>query len=280
MNRIKLNPDRLNFTLDDNPWTWRGTLTWSLFGKAVNMGIEAARPVVVDRRSVGANTICCSSMLSWGHPVNPSSPNYWETLTPFVHMLRDEGMRLCLIVFADTKSLMPDEGSQKAHWERMYTHLGAEDNVTFLLANQPWHPSQSINVYNFDKPKSIAGFPAQLAMRDNPNEDVPPTLPPWDFSAFCSKRNEPFWFMEAGCVSMWTIVNDHTHSATILFEPPPCGRRAEWTDPGKWRQFGRSICMRGSAGANFYSDHDARSDVYTGITRDCAVEFLGNLPNP
>lgn len=272
-------------TGDGESFVWRGTLTWSLYGRCLYEGLESARRVVLDRRSVGANTICCSLMLSWGFPFGPSHPQFWTMLTRFVRMCADEEMRLCLIVFADTKLIMPDQPSQLAHWQRVYTHLGAESHVTLVLANQPGHHTQSIDVMAFQPPPSVAGFPPLLAARENPLEDNPPRLPPWSFAAFCTKRNDPNWFMEAGCGSMWYTVNGFgsypgTHCPTVVFESVPFGRRPEWTDPNKARQFGRSCCFRGTIGANAYSDYDARSELYpAGLVRDCVTEMLGNLPD-
>ena len=147
-----------------------------------------------------------------------------------------------------------------------------------------FHPTQSDalkeHYLEFERPPSIAGFPPLLAARDNPNEDAHPTLPPWDFSCFCSKRPEPLWWMEGSGLSMATIVHDVTLAATVLFEPPPCGRRPEWTDAGKWRQFARALCFEGTIGGNAYSDYDARSEVYPhGVVRNCMVEYLGNIPS-
>ena len=277
----RLQSNGLLLTQGPYPFVWRGSLTWSLYGRVLAQGLEAGRAVLRDRRTVGANTVCCSLMLSWAFPFTPASPGFWEMLTPFVHMAADEGMRVCFIVFADTRTIMPDRATQQAHWQRVYTHLASEDTVTLVLANQPNHGTQAIDPFAFAAPPSVGGFPAMLAARDNPLGDAVPTLPPWGFSAFCSKRSEPNWYMEAGCVSMWTIVHDHTHGPTILFEPPPCGRRPEWTDPGKWRQLARSLCFNGTCGGNFYSDFDARSEVYPpGVVRDSAVEFFGNIPLP
>jgi hypothetical protein len=202
-------------------------------------------------------------------------------------MVGEEGMRVCFTVFADTKVLMPDAGAQMAHWERVYTHLGGESNVTLLGVNQPGHSTQAIDPFMLNEPPSVAGFPSLLAMRDNPMEDGMPSAPPWKLSAFCSKRNDPHWWAEGGGFSMATATQighsgiPPTRGATVLFEPPPAGRHPDWTDPGKWRQFGRSLSFKGTVGGNFYSDYDARSEVYPeGVVRACAVEFLGNIPQP
>ena len=294
---LTVSSDRLAFLVNGQPFVWRGTLTWSLYGRALYFGIENAREVVRDRRSVGANTVCCSLMLSWGFPFTPQEghslydADYWPFLTPFVRMCAAEQMRVCFIVFADTKFLMPDRNAQKAHWQRLYTHLAAEPNVTFVLVNQPGHHTQAISIggiAEFEPPPPIAGFPALLAAPYNPHEDeLPLAFPGWAFSCFCSKRNDPNWWAEAGGYSMATVVSigagdrPPTHQATVLFEPVPYGRRPEWSDPDKARQFARSQAFKGTVGGNVYSDLDARSEVYpAGVVRDCAVEYLGNLPQP
>ena len=290
MNRLTKSPDGLGLLDGTIPFTWRGTLTWTLYGLWLHSQAEA-RNVVRDRRSVGANTVCFASQLCWLHQGRPYSifaptitPGYHNQIRSFADMLQEEEMRACMVVLCDTAYLGQDYNAMRDHWKWCYTAVGDQPNWTLVVANQPFHPTQSNelkdHIMEFERPPSIAGFPPLLVARDNPNEDNPPTTPPLDFAAFCSKRNEPFWYVEAGGLSMWTIVNDHTNCPTVLFEPPPCGRRSEWTDPGKWRQFGRSLCFKGTVGANFYSDHDAASLILTGPTRDCAVEFLGNIPLP
>ena len=279
--RREKTPDGVGFLVSGQPWTWRGTLTWPLYGKFLNEGENVVRSVLRNRRDVGANTVCCAGMLSWGSPFTPAHPQYWSGLRSFVELAEQELLRVCFVVFCDTRSIMPDLATQRAHWERFYVTLGDKTNATLVLTNQPGHPSQAIDVMAFAPPPSVAGFPPLLAARHNPLEDQRPITPAWAFSAFCGKRNDPNWFMEAGGLSMWTVVNDlqGTHGVTVFFEPPPCGRQAQWTDPGKWRQLARSLCFKGTAGGNFYSDQDARAEMYAGVTHACALEYLGNIPN-
>lgn len=288
MQRLIVSADRMRLTLaDGSPFVWRGTLDWSLYSRYLHEGEAVARSLAIDRRSVGANTICCAHLLSWAHPLplTPATPNLFEKLPAFADLLASEGLRLNLNVFNDTASLMPDQGSQLAHWERVYVTLADKDNVTLLLGNAQHHSSQAIDFSVFPKPPSVAGFPALLAAIENPLEDNPPPSPPWDFSCFAGKRSVPFWFMEAGCVSMWTIVHDNVHGASLMYEPPPCGRPGEVysdtaLDAGNWRQFARSHCFTGTIGGNFYADQLAESVPLTGQVRNCAVEYLGNLPQP
>ena len=288
---LTVSPDRLRLLEGSTPFRWRGTLTRTLFGLWMHDPI-AARAVVRDRKACGANTVCFDSQLNWSHFHRPYgifgptvTPNYHQQIRPFAAMLTEEDMRACMVVLCDTATLMPDLQAMRNHWQWCYTAVGDQPHWTLVLANQIFHSTQAEalkdHYLEFEQPPSIAGFPPLLAARDNPNEDAHPTLPPWDFSCFCSKRNEPFWWMEGSGLSMATIVHDVTHAATVLFEPPPCGRpdHPEWADAGKWRQFARALCFEGTIGGNFYSDEDARSDLYLpGVVRNSAVEMLGNIP--
>lgn len=284
MTRLTIRPDGLGFLDGGQPFTWRGDLCWPLYGKYLHQGEGAAREIFIDRRSVGANTICCAGMLTWGHPFNPSTPGYWEKLRDFVDLAASESMRVCFVVFCDTRELMPDRGAQLAHWERFYVTLGDKSNVTLVLVNQAGHPSQALGVGDIDqfsRTQPVAGFPPLLCAKNNPMEDNPVPNPAWDFSVFCTKRNEPHWYIESGGLSMWTVVHDQAFAPAVMFEPIRAGAKYPYAlAPGKWRQLARSLCFEGTVGGNFYSDQSSQAQAFSGTIRDCAVEYLGNIPTP
>jgi hypothetical protein len=284
MQRLTVSPNGLGFLEGSTPFTWRGDLCWPLYGKYLALGEGAAREIFIDRRSVGANTVCVAGMLTWGYPFSPDTPSYWDKLRRFVDIAAEESMRVCFVVFCDTATLMPDRAAQLAHWERFYVTLGDKDNVTLVLVNQAGHPSQNLRqdeIDQFQKPQPVAGFPALLAAKNNPFEDNPVPNPAWDFSVFCTKRNEPHWYIEAGGVSMWTVVHDQAYAPAVMFEPIRAGDKyPEALSPGKWRQLGRSLCFEGTVGGNLYSDQSSQAVPFSGTIRNCAVEFLGNIPKP
>jgi hypothetical protein len=301
MNPLTISPDRLSFLDGGVPFVQRGCLTWPLLGVYLNDGELAAAELIKDRRSVGANTISVIGMWSRYKNLHPSHPQYWDSLRPLSQIAADEGMRLQWVVLADTRPTavwldtpgtwpgMPDLGSQLAHWERFLVTLGDFNNVTFIVANQPGHPSQTITpaqTTQFVVPQ-VGDFPKLLAARNNPFEDSNPTLPPMDFSCYCSSRRYPKGVAELG-YSMWNVIHgwqeiskwSGTRQVSILFEPPRISEGNGWDDPGRWRQMARSLCYYGVGGGNVYSDQDRFGLPFTGVTRDCAVEFLGNIPNP
>lgn len=280
---LPLHVDGLDLRRSDNElWTWRGTLDWPLFGRHLNEGESVTRAILRDRRSVGANIVCCAGMLSWWEGLTPSHPNYWPELRHFADICAEEDMRLCLVVFCDTRSIMPNVSDQVPHWDRIQAHLGDKPNVLLVGVNQPGHPSQSID------PLITHGssFSGQLCARDNPLESGNPVLPALDFSCYCSSRNPVKGWVEVGS-SMWYVVNGWSdgqwtgvHQPSVLFEPLHC-RPTDWTgDPGIWRQLARSLSFRGTVGGNFYSNQCSIAELFSGIERDCAVEFLGNIPKP
>jgi hypothetical protein len=265
-------------------------LDWALRGRQLNEGLEVARTIVRDRRSVGANIICTAGMganaiASGGTWPNPSNPAYWSTLRDFSLMVEQEGLQLCHVVFCDTATLMPDLGSMLAHWERYLVTLGDRPDL-FVIANQPGHPSQSgqLDPRVFSKP---ASFPQLLCARNNPMEDANPLLPPMDFSCYCCSRDPNRWMTigssMAYVINGWPGTLDQwpgVHGPSVLFEPWHA-RPNQWTsDPGLWRQIARSLCFQQNIGGNFYSDQCAQSQVLSGIERNCAVEYLGNIPTP
>lgn len=282
---LTISPDRLTFLEDGKPWVQRGVLAWPLYGRFLNEGPLLAGALMDDYVACGANTICCAGMLSWWPGLNPTNPAYWSSLRPFVELAEQKRVRICFVVFCDTRSLMPDRASQIAHWERVLTTLGDKTNVTFVAVNQPGHPTQSCDPMDFNP---LPRFPGLLCARDNPMESANPTVPPLDFSCYCSSRNYPQGFVEVGS-SMWYVVNgweDHgnvwvgSHQVSVLFEPLHC-RVTDWTgNPGVWRQLARSLTFQGTGGGNMYSDALSQAQPLVGIERACAVEFLGNLPTP
>ena len=289
MNRLSISADRLTFLENGQPWIQRGCLDWPLYGRFLNGGEAYARSIFRDRRSVGANTIALAGMLAWPDlGFNPTHPHYWTSLSRFAQIADEESIRLQWVVLCDTRELMPDLNSQIAHWERFLTHLGAAYNCTFVVANQPGHDSQTIT--RADTRLFLKAFSHQLCSRDNPHESENPVLPPMDFSCYCSSRDPYKGYVEVGS-SMWYVVHgwpkpegnqtwDGTQQVSILFEPyrieasPSNG----WDDPGKARQLARSLAFEGTGGGNCYSRQGRNAEVFTGVTRDCYVEYLGNIP--
>jgi hypothetical protein len=292
MQPLTLSADRLSLLADGSPFIWRGTLDWPAYGRHLNEGAAYTHRLCNDRRSVGANTICCAGMLSWWQGLHPGHPRYWEELRPFADIAAEYDLRVCFVVLCDTRALMPDFNTQLAHWERFIVTLGDKTNVTCLVANQPGHPSQTITPAQtavFTVP-IVGGFPPILCARDNPMESANPVLPPLDFTCYCSSRHPSKGFVEVGS-SMWYVVNGWpdnpsawrgTHRASILFEPARIEQDPSngWDDPGKWRQLARSLAFKGTCGGNIYSRQGRDADVFTGRIRACAVEYLGNIPNP
>lgn len=310
MNFLSRSPDQLQLMDGDQPFVQRGTLDWPLFARLLIEGEPVFGEILADRRSVGANTVALATMwsryqmLHWA--VWPDDV-YWGALRTAARIAHEEGMRLQWIVFASTKPGLEWVGMpagshwpgiigidyQKAHWERLCVTMGDSANVSYILANQPGHPDQptptSAELKTFVVPQT-GDFPKPLVARNNPHEDKNPILPPLDFSCYCSSRKFPKGVAELG-YSMWNIVwgwqNQAewpgTRQASILFEPArvsedPSNSGYEWANPGRWRQMARSLCFEGTNGGNFYSDQNRYALPLTGITRNCAVEFLGNIP--
>lgn len=305
MNPLAISPDRMMFLEDGEPWVQRGCLVWPLLGVLMNDGELAYRNVLVDRRSVGANTLTFGMMWSRHPMLHPSNPVYWDSLTPLARIAHEEGMRLQPIVFASTADRingrpvewlgmppgvfwpgMPALSAQRAHWDRVLAHLGAEPNVnTFVVANQPGHRDQPT-----PSPTETGLFPKmfphQLICRSNPNEEQNPPLPVADFSGACTSRKYPKGVGELA-TSMWYYINPWrdgtwagTGSLTVLIEPPKVEPGEVWENPGLWRQMARQLCVKGVGGGNFFSLQDRYAQPLSGLTRMCAVEFLGNIPRP
>lgn len=301
MNDLTIDHDWLAFRDGHSFFVQRGSLTWPLYGLYLNEGELAAAKIMQDRRAVGANTISLIGMWSRYANLHPSNPTYWNLLRPFCQIAADEGMRLQWVVLADTKPSnvwldmpagvtwpgMPALADQKAHWERFLVTLGDFKNCTFIVANQPSHPSQTITANQTKEFVKPSDFQQLLCARNNPFEASNPVLPPMDFSCACTKRSFPYGHAELAW-SMYNYVFGNinqaawpgTRQVTIAFEMPRIQEGNGWDNPGLWRRMGRQLCELGTGGGNVYSDQDRFAQIYSGVTRDCAVEFLGNIPNP
>ena len=104
MNALTISADKLSFLDGPTPFIWRGTLDWPLYGRFLNEGATVASSIVTDRRAVGANTICVGAQLSWWPGLNPTNPLWWDQWRPFAQLCADQQMRLCIVVFCDTKT--------------------------------------------------------------------------------------------------------------------------------------------------------------------------------
>lgn len=295
MNPLTISADRLQFLEDGRAFVWRGFIDYPIYGHYLTEPDDRrVAALMADRRSVGANTITCALMLDWSNmgALQLFDDRFFQRLRPFVDLAGNEGVRLELIAFTGVDSLMPDQATQLAHWERIGVTLGDKPNVSLMVSNQPGHAGNTrIDVGAFGK---IPGFPAILCCRSNPNESENPPMPALDYSGYCSARTDVKGFIEVGS-SMYYVVHgwgpgtawDGTHQVSLLSEPwgaaetPRNNRRS---DPGLFRQLGRSLCFRGTGGGKFLCDAGgSRSELLDAtrpVQRACAIEFLGNIPHP
>ncbi len=288
---LTLSTDKLAFMEGGAAWTWRGTLDWAWLSRFFHEGEAVARQILVDRRSVGANTICTAAMSSWSDLDPRAMLNYWDDqrgIRRACDLAAEEAMRLCFVVFTTTRQLgFTDLASQKNHWERFYVTLGDKPNVTLVLVNQPGQTDQpGFDPMAFERTQPVASFAPLLCARANPSTDNNPPIPAWDFSCFCCTRDEDRW-MTIGS-SMAYVVNGWpksvewagTKGASVLFESWHATPGTVFCDPGLGRQIGRSLCFKGTVGGNAYGDQLAASALLTGEERDYTIELLGNIPAP
>lgn len=297
MNPLTIDPVRECLMDGTKPFTVRGCLEWIPFGRFRVEGEPWLRTFLRDLKSLGANTMSFGTMLSWGPKMDPREGEpWWSALFRFADILGDEGVRGIPIAFADTALLMPNPSAQDAHWQRLLAHLGGFPHLNMVLvANQPGHHTQAMRPEDTLRfPKT---FPHYLIARNNPFEDSNPVTPAADWSCMCTSRNVQK-YQQFGS-SGWYIRNgwpedplswDGTHGPVVGFELPRIEAGTEyganakpsngWDHPGIWREIARSLCFKGTLGANIYSRQGVNADLKTGVIRASYVEFLGNLPSP
>lgn len=121
-------------------WSYRGVTQFLLFYRWLRG--EDIGPLVQWSQSIGANTVRVLGMVSWPNDGVVFGPNitvgWWEELPKFITYLQDCGMRVEFVVFASAQDIMPNEGEQTAHLERVIDTIGQEWNVFIEIANEPW----------------------------------------------------------------------------------------------------------------------------------------------
>ncbi len=273
---------------------WKGVTDFVLFSRYVHG--EDITPVLKDRRSVGANLVRTFGMLaSWGNPASSSAdgvihfypqdyPDYFDKLRSFLDLLKLYELRCEFVVFADAQIVMPDQGQQLAHWNRVAVSIGDKTNVLLQVVNQG--KKNGVDPTVFPNPQDA--WPNLLASRDSGMEaDNPPAPNGFAYSAYTSSRGDIKWFVEQGSSMYYLIYGwgpgepwQGTRQVSILDEPMGAsetnqpGRRSN--DPALFKQLARSLVW--GNGATFHCDDCVMSVPLGARQHAAAVEFLGNLP--
>lgn len=273
---------------------WKGVTDFLLLARYLNG--ENIEPILQDRVNVGANLVRVFGMLaSWGNPATSPSDgiihffpqehaDYFDRLRTFLDLLKRYRLRCELVVFADAQIVMPDQGQQLAHWNRVAVSIGDKTNVVLQVVNQGKKNGVDSTVF----PNPHDAWPNLLASRDSGMEgDNPPPANGFAYSAYTSSRADIKWFVEQGS-SMYYLIYGWgpgtdwagTHHISILDEPMGASEREQ---PGKrsadvnaFKQLARSLVW--GNGATFHCDDCINSVVLGPVQHSAAVEFLGNLP--
>jgi hypothetical protein len=222
---------------------------------------------------------------SFAHLRPQEHADYFDKLGPFADLLASYQLRVEFVVFADAQIIMPDQPSQKAHWDRVAATLGGKKNVFLQVVNQG--DKNGVDSLAFEK---TAQFPWLLESRDSGMESANPKTPPLDYSAYTSTRSDVKWFVETGSSMYYVLYGWGTpdwqgtiaagNQVAVLDEPMGAsetdqpGKRSN--DPGKFKQLARSLVW--GNGATFHSDSGITSEIMGPVQHAAGVEFLGNLP--
>lgn len=129
------------FSLNGQPWQWRGATDFMLFRDYLNG--KDINEVLNQRRDAGANIV---RVLGMAHyiPVNAGQPsfnvstypNYFDQLKAFVSHVAEFGLRVEFTALADAQLLMPGAAEQDAFLARV---VGVLPETAFLeTANEPF----------------------------------------------------------------------------------------------------------------------------------------------
>lgn len=274
LQRLPLAPVKLDGVRLD-PFL-RGSTDFLLYKRYLDG--EDITPILQQRSSLGCNMVrvfgMVNSFAKW-HPAD--YPAYYDGLIPFCKLAADYGLYVYFTVFADTQEVIPDPAGQLAHFNLVVDRLKEAPNGLLELVNEQGQHTNSVEQDRFPKPVGV------LASRGSYGGDIPPPGPYWDFTDFHARRDYPSAIKDMCVLELregWEGGGGFEGTGQIPIlqgEPQGFGPNPKrWQSP--LRASGLAGTARGTAcGVVFHSDQGILSQMWDGITLDCAKAFYEAL---
>jgi hypothetical protein len=253
-------------------WSWHGSTQFMLFNRFLRG--EDVTPQIEWMRRQGVNVARVLGMVAWtdGWAFGPETPGYWDALPRFIERMRDGGLRVEFVVFADAQHVMSDHADQRRHLRRVLDTIGHYDNVACEASNEPW--KNGVNprdIFSADDPRPCLMASGEYTFARVNGEwrytglklDYLTTHLPRDREAWSRKAKD---LMEQGDFFGGPAVSDEPMGAAEVTKP---GSRS--ADPAEhfWHH---AVCAIFGAGSTFHADSGNRSYIPDphGAIQQCA----------
>ncbi len=264
------------FLPDGTRWIWKGCTDFLLYKRFLDG--EDIRPILLDRRYVGANLL---RVLLQCHNIAHFYPQdygdqFYQRMPEFSALLSRYGFRWEATVYADEQNIH----SGMNHWHSACVALGGVPNVVVELCNE--YPKNGIKPEDFSHPGR-----GLICSRGSGLADKPPARPAWDFFGWHGRRDFPK--VTSSTEDMYAISrslpdgwNSPAYPKSIAVHDEPMGfasnpqpnRRSN--DPNLARELAAASVVLG-AGGTFHSDDGIQSRIFGPVTKACALAWYSAM---
>lgn len=173
----------------------KGVTDFLLYQRYLDEGVPAIKPVLEQRKALGANCVRVIGMVSsFSHWYPQDYGNrYYDALPGFLDLLSQYGLYCYFTVFADTQIVMPSKADQLNHWARVMPLLQAQPNVLIELVNEPYaHENETDDPWAFPRPWLVPASSGSYNDKYPGAKDGRPSPGPhWDFHDYHTPRSFP-----------------------------------------------------------------------------------------
>jgi hypothetical protein len=269
-----LSTDGAYFRTPAGPHTIIQATDFKAFLKFVLGQTAELKTVFSQRRDLGFNDLRVLSMCRNMFDLNPANvADYFARLGDFFDFAAQHELRVTLVVHADSRLVMPDQGQQVAHWNRCGDVARPHTNVRLSLVNEV---EQTPNVID---PNAFQKIPGVLCSRgSHGGGDLVGPRPWWDWEeAHHNGQSEAQ--RKIGHNTMENSVGAENHEASKV----PCESSESSRFPDQWGvppdqmkayafAIGQSAALL-CAGACFHSPSGKESRLFSGLELECATEW-------
>lgn len=282
LSRISVRPGVGFYDQLDREWIWKGCTDFLLYKRYLEEGADAIRPVLLDRRYVGANIL---RVLLMARNITRFYPQdygerFFSELVPFSILLEEYEFYWEPVVFADAQYIIPRQPDQILHWYAVTDPLKQVVNALPELVNE--YPQNGVRPDEFQHPGG-----GLVCSRGSGLSNEPPYRPGWDFFGWHGRRDWPK--VTSSTVNMFYMARGDPWADEGVSYPPIVGVHDEpigfaehaipdkrSNDPQLALQLGASCRVLGSGGT-LHSDDGILSRPFGGRTQECAQAFFMGL---
>lgn len=234
---------------------------------------EDISPILAQRVDAGAQGFRVFGTCDWLFKLDPRQhPDYYQRLTEFAQLMRDNGLYLQWTAMADAQNL--HNFNQQDHWQRTADALAGLDNIVVLeLVNEYWQ--NGVNPQAFARPSGYTGAVSVGSFGDGMAAPAH-----WgNVLTFHPRRDGKWWYTVPATAQE---VRSYPHQALPVWIGEPIGA-ADHDEPGRRASnpelFEKMAVGIGvyAAGGVFHSVGGLSSSQWTFQEVACALAFFQGL---